>query len=359
MTINDQVAKITRETIVPSLFDQVSINSPFLLMTLKGAKKWLSGKSDELPIKTAKSSQGGTFGIGAKLPSNRTTNRDCMVFNIKGIEKPIVIDDIEHLLNQGAEQVLDAVVTESDSMKVDLLDDLADQIYGGTGSGDDWTGFQVAADDATNYGTYGSLSRISIPALNGYYAASVGALTLAVMATAADATSKGGSHTRFTYTTKSLWSSYEALSTPTVNANYTAQGAPMMTDSGVVSNPIALNGAQGFQFLSYRGRPVVSDEKCQSGRMYLVNDQDLGKRLAFGAVMADMSKVGPEYSTVNFQNTDGKAEGTFGARKAPLGFNFRDLMNPVDQLSKVGYIMFLGEFEAAQPRLQGQLRDLT
>jgi len=360
MDINAQVAKITRETIVPNLFDQVSIASPFAMATLREAEEWRSGKHDELIIKTAKSNQGGLFGIGEKLPSTRDTNRARMQFSIKGLEKPIVVDDIEVLLNKGKEQVLDAVVTEVDSMGRDLMEDFAEQLYTGTGAGDEWTGISVVADDGTNYGTYGNLSRTTYSSLNGYYAAAIGTLALSDLATGFDSVEKGNSGPTAVYTTKSIWSDYEALLTPTVAANYSAKGAPMMSADGAIGDSLSLRGTQGFQYLTYRGVPLMKDEAATSGKMFLVNTRKEGKRRNFGAIMADLKRTGnKKYSTTNFKMKDGMPKGTFGSRTAPRGFNFRDMMSPVDQLAEVGYLMFVGEFESAQPRTQGQLLGIS
>lgn len=359
MTINDQVGSITRTRVIPTVFDQVSIKSAFLINTLAKAADWTSGKSIEVPVKVAKSTTGGGFGIGTRLDSDRQTNRKLMNFAISGNYKPVVIDDIEAFLNQGAEQVLNAVTTEVDSMAADLMDDMADQLYVGTGSGLDWQSIDVVADDGTNYGTYGTLSRTTHDSLDGYYLASAGALTLGKLATAWDGTERGDAGPTETYTTKTLWSAYEDLNTPTVSANYSATGGSVMAADGTVGSRVGMRGQQGFEFLTFRGTPIFKDEACPSGRMYLVNSDTNGKFANFGAVMADLSSLGAKYRTVNFKNTDGKAKGTFGSRTAPKGFNFRDMMSPTDQLAEVGYLIMAGNFIGGQPNLQGQMRGLT
>lgn len=355
-TLNDQVGSITRTKILPEVFDQVSIGSPLLMHTLKAATSWDSGKQLEVPVKIAKSTTGGGFSIGSTLPTDRQTNRKVMTFDMSLWEKPVVLDDIEVFLNKGVEQVVNAIDAEVHSMAADLMDDMADQVYGGTGSGVDFESIDTAADDGTNYGTYGDLSRTTYASLDGYYLASAGALTLGKMATAFDGTERGDDSPTKVYTTKTLWSAYEDLNTPTVTANYNAQ---VMTADGAVGSAIALQGHQGFQFLTFRGAAVFKDEACPSGRMYFVNDRAKGRFNNFGAVMADLSSLGDEYKTVNFKSTDGAAKGTFGSRVAPRGFNFRDLMSPTNQLAKVGYLIMAGQFVATQPNLQGQMRGLT
>lgn len=356
MQFSEQVTSVTRTYVVPELFSQVNVGSPFLLMTLSEATEWSTGTAYEIPIKYAKSTNGGVTGIADQLDSDRQNNRTRMSFQPRSIYKPIVIATIEQHLNRGDERVLDLVATEMNSQMADLLEDFADQLYTGTGAGNQWTGFQVAADDATNYSSYGSLSRSTYPSLEGYYLGSTGALTLAKMATAEDAVEKGTDSSTGIFTTKALWSVYETLLTPTVNAHYTASGNQMasMTPDGIVMAKDGLSGSQGFRAVTYRGIPVMKDEHCTSGEVFFVNSKKNGKFRNFGYAAIDLSDE-KEFSTVNFSNTEGSPTGTFGSRKAPKGFNFRDMMSPVDQLAEVGYVMFDGEFCSAEPRLQGQL----
>jgi hypothetical protein len=242
----------------------------------------------------------------------------------------------------------------------DLCESQADLLYAGTGAGNDWSSIAMAADDGTNYPIYGGLSRTTYPALEGYFLSSTGALTLAKLATATDAVEKGTDGPTGHFTTKPLWSVYETLLTPTVHANYTAAGSQMasMTPDGIVMGKEGLSGTQGFRAVTYRGVPVMKDEHCPSGKWFLVNSKKNGKFRNFGMAAIDMSNE-KEFSTVNFGSPDGSPTGTFGSRKAPRGFNFRDLMSPVDQLAEVGYVMFWGENLAAEPRLQGQLTGVT
>ena len=357
MQLSEQVSSITRETIVPNLFDQVSISSPFLYMTLKNATSWTSGTKFEIPVKYAKNTQGGVTGVADRLDSSRSNNRTKMQFEPKMIYKPVVVADIEVTLNSGDEQVLALITTEMDSQRTDLMDDFADILYTGTGVGDDWDSFQGAADDGTNYATYGSLSRTTYPALNGYLNAAVGSLTLAAMATAVDNVEHGTDAPTEAYTTRTVWTAYEALLTPTVRANYSTSGYPQMSEEGILAGGKGLGASQGFSALTFRGIPIMKDDKCPSGDFNWVNSRKSGKARNFG--FNAITLKGSKFSKVNFQATEGKAKGTFGSRRAPLGFNFRDMMSPVDQLADVGHLIYTGDICSASPRLQGRLTGVT
>jgi hypothetical protein len=360
MQFSEQVTSITRTYVLPEIFSQINLGSPFLLMTLSEGSEWTTGTAYEIPIKYALSTNGGVTGIADQLDSNRQNNRTRMSFQPRAIYKPIVIATIEQHLNRGDERVVELVAAETNSQSADLLEALSDQLYTGTGSGNNWSSIAMVADDGTNYPTYGALSRTTYPSLDGYLLTSTGALSLAKMATAYDATEKGTDSSTGIFTTKALWSVYETLLTPTVHANYTAVGSQMasMTPDGIVMGKDGLSGTQGFKAVTYRGTPVMKDEHCPSGNMFFVNSRKDGLFRNFGYAAIDLSNE-KEFSTVNFSKTEGSPEGTFGSRKAPRGFNFRDMMTPVDQLAEVGYVMFHGEFCSAEPRLQGRLTGVT
>lgn len=351
MQFSTQVTSVTREVIVPTVYDTITKGSPALMYFLQNAKPWKSGYRYDVPIKYQKSNQGGVVGIADKLSTSRTTTRTKMNFEPKMITKPVVIADIEATLNQGDEQVLELFATEFDSIAQDLIIDLAGQLYGGTGAGDEWDSLANAADDATNYGTYGGLSRSTYTTLKGYYLASAGAITLAKLATAFNAVEIGTDKPSMILTTKSIWSSYEALLTATVRAGYAQNGYPQMTREGMVPSSQALKGTQGFDALWFRGTPFIKDEQVPSGKLFLVNTNFFGFK--------GINLKG--YQTLNFKKNGSKGipDGVPGKVPSTRGFNFTGMMKPVDQLVEVGHIVYAGNFISENPRLQGQMTGVS
>lgn len=360
MQFSENVTTVTRTYVVPDVFSQINLSSPLATMVLSEGIEWVTGTAYEIPIKYALSTNGGVTGIADQLDSNREDNKTKMSFQPRSIYKPIVVASIEQHLNKGDERVLDLLSSEIHSQSQDLMEGFADQTYAGTASGNEWSSISMAADDGTNYGTYGSLSRTTYTALDGYYLASTGSITLAKLATAYDATEKGTDSATGGFMTKTLWSAYEALLTPTVHAQYSAVGSQMasMTPDGIVMGKDGLSGTQGFKAVTYRGTPMMKDEHCPSGKLFFVNTRKSGKFRNFGMAAIDMSSES-QFGSINFSKEMGDPQGTFGSRKAPKGFSFRDMMMPVDQRANVGYVFIDGEICAAQPRLQGQLTGAT
>lgn len=353
MTFSEAVKTTTRELIIPKVYDTVTKGSPVLMTLLRNAKPWKTGYRYDNIFKYRDSSNGGNIGIADQLDTTREDVRVKGNFEPKGAYKPVVVANIEEVLNSGDEQVVSLLETEFDSQAQSLCNLMAQNLFTGTGAGNSWDSLDMAADDGTNYSTYAGLSRTTYTSLKGYYLASAGALTLNKLATAYDAVEIGIDKPDMIATTKTLWSAYEALLTPTVRAGYAQSGYPRMNEYGMVGKADALAGNQGFDVLFFRGTPLVKDEQIPSGRMYFINSN------YFSFKGIDMSKV-EGIQKLNFKKTsDGVPAGVPGRVPSTLGFNFRVFMSPVDQLAKVGHLLYFGNFTSENPRLQGQMRGLT
>lgn len=350
MTFSEAVTSVTRSFIVPKVYDTISKGSPTLMKVLQTAKPWRTGTKYEAIIKYQDSTNGGNTGIADKLDTNRQNVRTKMEFNPKMAYKPVVIANIEQTLNQGDEQVVDLLEAEFDSQAQSLMQLMAQNLFTGTGSGDEWDSIYNAADDSTNFSTYGGLSRSTYTSIRGYYLASAGALTLAKLATAYDAVEIGTDKPDLMVTTKALWSVYESLLTPTVRAGYVQNGYPRMNAFGMVPSASGLSLNQGAECLWFRGTPVVKDEQVPSGKMFIMNTNFFGMK---GIDIKGLKQV-------NFKKENtGVPMGVPGRVPSTKGFNFRDMMSPVDQLAEVGHLIYAGNFISENPRLQGQMVGLT
>ena len=348
MVFNEAVTTTTRNYIVPKVFDTITKGSPLLLTVFQTAKAWKSGTSYDVIVKYQDTTNGGNIGVADRLDTDRQNVRTLMSFTPKMSYKPIVLANIETSLNSGDMQVLDLLETEFDSQAQSLSILMAQNLFVGTGSGDSWDSLSTAADDGTNYTTYGGKSRTTYTTLKGYYLAAAGAVTLAKFATAHDAVSVGMDAPTHIVTTKAIWSTYESLLSPTVTANYTTSGYPTMNAWGMVGSTKGMQGHGGFAVLFFRGTAVVRDEQVPSGKVYFVNTNYFGFK-GIKLTSKDMKQI-------NFKKSnDGVPEGVVGRVPTTLGFNFRDMMSPVDQLADVGHLIYAGNFISENPRLQGQL----
>lgn len=349
MQFSEAVTTTTREFIVPRVYDTITKGSPVVMSLLQNAMPWKSGVKYDVVIQYQDTTNGGNTGIADKLDTDRQNTRTTMYFEPKQVYKPVVIANIEQVLNQGDERVLDLISTEFDTQAKSIMNLMAQNFYTGTGSGVEWDSAYNAADDSTNFATYGTIAKATYTSIKGYYLASAGALTLAKLATAYDAVEIGMDKPTMISTTKAIWSTYESLLAPTVRAGYTTSGYPKMNAFGMIPTAQALQGTQGFEVVFFRGTPLVKDEQCPSGKLWLFNTN------YFGFKGIDLSSI-EDVETLNFKQTnDGTPLGVPGRVPSTRGFNFRVFKQPVDQFAQVGHIFYAGNYISENPRLQGQM----
>lgn len=353
MIFNSAVTTTTREFILRKVFDQVTTGTPGLMTFLqRPSDEWTTGTSYKFAIKYQDTTNGGNAGIADRLDTDRQNVRVQAEFNLKMTYKPVVVAVAETTVNMGDEQIVNLLDTEFDSQSQSLMNNLAQNLYTGNGTGNDWDSLANAGSDSTLFATYGSLSRSTYTAWNGYYLASTGALTLAKLATGFDAVTIGVDSPDICLTTKAIWSTYESLLTPNVRANFSTSGYPRMNAWGGVPNSNGQGAEQGFVYLAFRGCGIAKDEQVPSGKFFLVNTKGFGF-------------VGFEYQdsnimTANFKQTsDAVPTGVPGNVKSTRGFQFRKMMMPVDQLTTVGYLIYAGNFVATEPRLNGTLAGVS
>lgn len=353
MEFSEAVTTTTRTKIVPTVFDQVTKGTPTLMKVLRTAKSWKTGYNYQFPIKYQDSTNGGWTGIADQLDTDRQNVRTMATFAPKMVYKPVVAANIEITLNMGDEQIVDLLETEFNSQAQSLVNLMGQGLFTGNGTGNNPDSLYNAADDGTNFTTYGGLSRSTYTAWKGYYLASAGALTLAKMATAYDAVEIGTEKPDTIVTTKALWSTYESLLTPTVRAGYSQNGYPKMDEYGVVPNSPGLSGTQGFECLWFRGTAVIKDEQVPSGKMFIFNSKFFGWK--------GIDIKGSGFSQLNFKsaNKEGVPNGVPGRVPSTKGFNFREYMSPVNQFANVGYVVYSGNFIDEEPRLTGQMTGLS
>lgn len=348
MIFNAAVTTTTREFILKKVYDQVTTGTPGLMTFLSKPKEWTSGTSYKFAIKYRDTVNGGNMGIADKLDTDRENVRVQAEFNLKAANKPVVVAIAETTANMGDEQIVNLLDAEFDSQAQSLMTLMAQNLYTGNGTGNDWDSLSNAGSDSTLFATYGNLARATYTDWEGYYLAAAGALTLAKLATADDAVTIGVDSPDIALTTKALWSTYESLLTPTVRANFSTSGYPRMNAWGGVPASQGLGGEQGFVYLTFRGTPIAKDEQVPSGKFFFANTK------AFGFI--GFNYEDENIMTANFKKTsDAVPSGVPGNVKSTRGFQFRKMMSPVDQLTKVGYLIYAGNFVATQCRLNGQL----
>jgi len=313
------LTSITRGKVLPKIVDQIGEDNPLLGRFLNKSKLWNGGTDLTIPVKYRHNSQGGSYSGLDTLDTAQEKTRTRATYNIKQVYQPIVLSNIDLAKNKGENQVAPLMETELGEAKTSLQDKFGTQLFSdGTGNDSkDITGLHAAVDDATNVATYGGIARGTYTWWKANYTASVGSLMLSDLATMYDSCKSGQDSPSILPTTETIWSAYEALLEPQVRFTAQANGYT--------------NGDGGMKSLSFRATPMISDEYCDSGMIYFLNE----KYLQFYHMKH------PKFPTDN------------------RGFAVSEMREPVNQDGEVGFIFNYSQLVCDQPRKQGRLVGVT
>jgi len=351
---NDRVGNLSLQKILPKIVDTVNRSNVITLRVMNNPQAW-SGKVLNQTIFTDSSAQGEFF-QGAKVFSTDIdmTNKQ-MSWYPTGFGQPIAISRVDQALSNTEAGVIAVNKASADYASNSMKSRLGDTFYG-TGTGDQFDGLNLIVDDGTLTSSYGGLSRTTYGTnINGAVnAASGGVLDLDAMAGVDDDATVAGVNEmtpNVIITTKAVWSLYESLLEPTKKAEYRSFGYPMVTADTAIGQAWRgdqkLGASGGFTALDFRGKPVLKDEKCPTGRMYFLNEY----------MMEFHSLKLPNMKTIAVSDT--VTEGVYNKYK-PSAFQFRDYMEPYNQpTAEVGFFIVYGQLIHRDPRLNGQLTGVT
>jgi hypothetical protein len=351
MVFSERIKTITYNEILPSIVDTVNQSNIFTARALSNPKPW-RGTTVNQPIQIANSTTGGSFDGMDEFDTSATNNVRSMTWYVKGYEQSIVIPGIEQSVNEtsnkGAVRLLGAKMDEAANS---LADGVGNLLYG-YGNGKDFDGLGLIVDDGTATSSYAGLSRAELPNINGHVtAAAAGKMTLDLVSKAFDDASAAGSSQEspdIAFTTSQIWSLFESLlhKNNSLQAHYDATAITGYnrvngkTPRGTSVPAQSLKGAWGVDAISYRGKPVVADDKCPNGRFYWINEHYLEYRNLKGQ---DLN---------NYNNKNNMTEGTYSDIKdqVPSFLQMRDFMQPINQYGKIGWLVMLGNLIHRQPR---------
>jgi len=318
----DNLTSITRERVLPKIVDQIGKDHPLLKRFFDAAVLWDGGTYLDIPVKYRHNSQGGSYSGLERLSTNQENTRTRARFPVRQLYQPIVLSNIDLAKNGGASdavKVASLMETEMNEAKESLTDKFCTQMFSdGTGNaGKDILGLKAAIDDGTVVDNYGGIVRTTYTWFKSSLTTSFGSVTLGKLATMFSAVKSGSDRPTVIVTTEVLWDAIEALLQPQVRFNADSNGYA--------------NADGGLGTLSFRTVPIIADEYCPSGEIYMINEK---------------------YVKLYFMKhakhpTDGQ------------GLTMTPLREPTDQDGQVGFILWYGNLVNSQPRRSARATGAT
>lgn len=355
---NDRLTDITYQYILPVLIDGASNSNVWTSKALSNYSDW-EGVTYNVPVQTAFSSAGGSFNGMDTLSTAATNNTRQMTFYVTGEYWSMVIPGIEAAINGNAEsQVIKLMTAKADEAKISMANDLGVKSYG-YGVGKDVDGLGNMIDNGNTVTSYGGLSRSSYSFLvSDVTSVTNGIITLDYLSSEFDngsAASSTSESPSIGLMQKNIWTFLEGLMLPTISSRYEALAVrgynrvdgktPIGTS--VPQGDTTLSASGGFISISWRGRPMVADDQATSNTLFWINERYVGFHVQRYDKLRDIS------STVE------SMEGFYEDVPFPSAFQFRDMMNSINQLGEVGYIILLGNYINKQPRRSDKLTGIT
>lgn len=353
---NDRVNNLTLEDINAKVVDTVNVSSEIMKRVVSRPGKW-NGRAKQVPIFTNNSVLGQSFKGTETFDTSIDMNTVNLVFYPTGYAQPVGVSLVERSINSTPAGVIDLYKTSWQYAQNSMITALASIFYG-FGTGNDFDGAGVIVDDGTNTSTYGGLTRATYPQINaggstGIIAATAGVLDLATMASADNAATIAGNLAEapnVIMANQTVWSLYDSLLEPTTRASYGSLGGEFISGGTAVqqqsSQSHALNLTAGATSLEYRGKPLVRDQKSPSGKMWFWNENWWN--------FDSLSLQGLD----TVATTESVTAGAYESYKVSA-FQFRQMMQPVNQFAEVGIFAMYGQLYCENPNRNDVITGIT
>lgn len=353
--LSETVTTITQNDVLPTIVNQVSQSTIWLARLFGELRTDWNGANYRVPVRVAKKTNGSSFSGLAPWDTSSANNVRYLEFSVQAYAEPVVVPGIQRAINAqaGDNQVLSFVSEKMDEAREAMRDNLGAMFYA-EGVGDDFDGLEVAVDDGTNATSYGGITRASYSWMTSTIDSTSTAITLALAFANFDSVSAAGDAEEaptIGLTTKTLFRTLETAMNGQIQAHYVStaiQGYNKVsgrTPKGELVPQTELKGAAGFNAISLRGRPVVADDSCLSGKFYWLNEN----KLEFRSLADDTLRQ------VSVQTEVDDVSGEFTS--SPI--QFRDMMSSINQHGQIGAFLVFGQFVNKAPRRSGKLINKT
>jgi hypothetical protein len=353
---NDRVNNITLEDINAKVVDTVNRSSEIMKRVVARPQAW-NGRSFQSPIFTNNSGLGQTFKGAETFSTDIDMNTVSMTWYPTGYAQPVGISTVERSINSTPAGVIDMYQVSYQYAQNSMITNLANIFYG-LGSGNNFDGLALIVDDGTNTSSYAGLTRATYPTINagnttGLIVAASGVLDLATMASADDAATISGDVSEtpnVLITNQTVWSLYDSLLEPTSRANYNELGGSFI--DGTTGLKQAAKPSDGLKFsagatsVSYRGKPMVRDQKSPTGDLWFLNEDWFDFK---SLKLNGLNTIATTESVVNGAYDDYSVS----------AFQFREMLQPVNSLSEVGVFVMYGNIVCLNPNRNELITSIT
>jgi len=272
--LSNFVTSVTKQNFLPVVVENFYLGNVLFMRMKDKRKSWSSGYQMKIPTEIKGRTQLGSYSGADLFGTAQEDVREQFTINPSQYYANLTITGIQRAANRGKEAIVDLLTAEFQSVGRALNDKMGTDLYGdGTGNGGKAiVGLIAQVDNGTNVNIFQGLSRTTYPTLKSTFNTQQGALDLGDLATDFDGAQIGYDQPTLGVTTPAVFSIYEALLMATRQYQIVPNsGRFKMTAAGVETGGVSANA--GFTGLMFRGMPIISDDKCTEGTLYMLNEK--------------------------------------------------------------------------------------
>lgn len=344
---------ITLDKIAPKIVDPVLTSNVLFQAMTKRVRK-ITGKNMQYPVKWKVTGTGSSFDGFDLLNTNYVDTTVKLTFVPRNVSHPIVFADTDLASAFGPEAVISLVEFKSEEASQELADLIGTMIYGdGTGnSSKDLNGLNAAIKTS---GTYGGLDYSTYTVLQSTVDSStnLAGLTLTKLDDMYRAITSGNNVPTHIFTTKTIFQKLKTLATlgtVGLGSPYIEKG-PVGAGNMIPTARPALTANLGYTELYYNGMPIIADEKCPTGYLFMINintwdllTQAMPASEGYTEIMVNSGVITGQYdlNTMEF-----------------VGFSKSKAVRAINQLGTVSHIVFRGDLVCFNPKRNGKFTALS
>lgn len=339
------------EDLSPKVVDTV-MESVVGFQWLQNRISSFGGASKTYAIKYKKAGNGSSFSGFDVASTNYVNTTAKLEFRPAYVRQSIVFSDTELTESKTDAAIIDLMTFKMEEAEQELVDLLGGMVYGdGTGNGGkDLSGFAAAVKTS---GSYGGLSYATYTTLQSTVDSStnLAGLTLAKLDAMYSALSSGNEQPDVIFTTKAIYNKLaEVLPTPT----YITNAAFDATANKIVGRKRAALGANvGFNEIYYKGIPVIEDEKCTAGHLYMLTSK------TWELAVIDMVGGDDGYSPIKVATSTIEGQYDTNLVNQPTGFSKSKFVRNHNQSAVGAFIVFGGQIICKNPKRNGKFTNLS
>lgn len=334
--LSNFVTSVTKQNFLPVVVDNFYVGNPLFMRLRDKRKTWASGYQMKIPTQVLGRTQLGSYSGADVFGTAQEDVRQQFTINPSQYYANLTITGIQAAANRGKEAIVDLLTEEFKSVGKALNDDMGIDLYlDGTGNASkDFTGLVAQVDDGTNVATFQGLSRTTYPTLKSTLNAQSGALGLDDLATDFDGAQVAYDQPTLGITTPAVFSIIEALYVATSRYQLVQQvGRVRVSAAGVMPESAGVAGNVGFTGIMFRGMPIILDDKCTSGNLYMLNENYL-----------NIYEMAPDPAFVG------------GVQE---GFGWTGWKKPTNQDVIVSQLLWYGQLVGSEPRKHSRRTAIT